>query len=75
MYREIADGKDNDDNDQHLGCFPPGTQLQFDRGIGINGEHVLITTTAASVMTVMMMIAARLFRKETHWSSGIKDKV
>lgn len=72
MNGEIADGKDDDDDDQHLGRFPSGTQLQFDRRIGIDGEHVFIAPTTGSMVTVMMvMIAARLFRKETHWKKGM----
>jgi hypothetical protein len=74
MNGEIADGEDDDDNDQHLGRFPPGTQLQFDRSVGIDGEHILVAagttgTVAAGpsmVAVVVVMIVARLLGEETN---------
>ena len=82
MYGEIADSKHDDDNDQHLCRFPPGTQLQFDRSVGIDGEHIFaaVGTTgtiaaATSVVTVMVvMIAARLLREETHCGNALTEK-
>lgn len=87
MNGEIADGEDDDDDDQHLGRFPPGTQLQFDRSVGIDGEHILVAagtagTVAAgpSMVTVMVvMIVARLLGEETncaatYWPAKKKDK-
>ena len=76
MYGEIADGKYDDDYDQHLSRFPPGTQLQFDRSVGIDGEHIFIaastpgTVPAGSMVTmVMVMTVTRLLGKETNYGA------
>lgn len=88
MNGEIADGEDDDDDDQHLGRFPPGTQLQFNRSVGIDGEHILVAagttgTVAAGpcsmVTVVMVMIVARLLGEETncaktYWPGRKKKK-
>ena len=65
MDRQIADGEHDDDNDEHFRGLAPRAQLQFNRGVRIDGEQVLaVVARHAAIPLLLMLVLVVLLRHQ-----------